>query len=153
MQQIKGRFKGPNNVIRYSRKAHAVILARGYSRYCRREDTRIAAVRSFFDHEMKHSPARWFFMKFLPPGKQLRNIDAPIRRRRGTPFEYAAVAACMLRTLNIPTKVCIGKVDGKRYAWNVVYVGGQWSIVDIYDKERTRIKTGACYSYRASDEY
>ena len=59
--------------------------------------------------------------------------DATLESRTGICFDYASLAAAMLRSLGIPCKIITGYVspDGIYHAWNMVYIDGEWISVEI----------------------
>lgn len=59
--------------------------------------------------------------------------DATLEAKSGICFDYASLAAAMLRSLGIPTKIITGYVapDGVYHAWNMVYINGSWTSVAI----------------------
>lgn len=59
--------------------------------------------------------------------------DATLESRTGICFDYASLAAAMLRSLGIPCKIITGYVspDGIYHSWNMVYIDGEWISVEI----------------------
>lgn len=59
--------------------------------------------------------------------------DATLEAKSGICFDYASLAAAMLRSLGIPAKIITGYVapDGVYHAWNMVYINGSWTSVAI----------------------
>lgn len=63
----------------------------------------------------------------------LPNVDSILSSGYGICFDYAALAACMLRAQGIPTQLAIGTVNGLSHAWNYIYVDGAgWITADLY---------------------
>ena len=60
--------------------------------------------------------------------------DATLAAKSGICFDYASLAAAMLRSLGIPTKIITGYVspDGVYHAWNMVYINGSWTTVGFH---------------------
>ena len=64
------------------------------------------------------------------------NIEQTLKSKSGICYDYAALMAGMLRSLNIPTKLVKGyKNDLNNYhAWNEVLIEDKWVIIDTtYD--------------------
>jgi len=63
----------------------------------------------------------------------LPNPDEVLWALKTICFGYASLAAGMLRPLGIPTKICVGHTTLTQglHAWNEVYVGGEWQILDL----------------------
>ena len=61
------------------------------------------------------------------------NPDETLSSGTGICFDYASLAAAMLRSLGIPTKIITGYVspDSIYHAWNMVYINGSWQTVEI----------------------
>ncbi len=75
----------------------------------------------------------------------LPSPDATIAAGSGICFDYASLAAAMLRSQGIPCKIVTGYVspDDVYHAWNMVYIDGSWvsARIDIEQKTWTRIDT------------
>lgn len=59
--------------------------------------------------------------------------DATLAEKKGICFDYASLAAAMLRSLGIPCQVVTGYVDPDSlyHAWNMVYIDGSWVSVEF----------------------
>ena len=75
----------------------------------------------------------------------LPDPDATIVEGDGICFDYAALAAAMLRSQGIPCKIVTGYVspDNIYHAWNMIYIDGTWTgaSIDIKQNTWTRIDT------------
>ena len=71
--------------------------------------------------------------------------DATIEAGSGICFDYASLAAAMLRSQGIPCKIITGYVspDNIYHAWNMVYIDGTWvdARIDVEQGTWTRIDT------------
>lgn len=71
--------------------------------------------------------------------------DETLSSKRGICFDYASLAAAMLRSQGIPCKIVTGTVspDNIYHAWNLVYIDGTWigAGVDVEQNTWTRIDT------------
>ena len=71
--------------------------------------------------------------------------DATIDAGSGICFDYASLAAAMLRSQGIPCKIITGYVspDNIYHAWNMVYIDGTWvdARIDVERATWTRIDT------------
>ena len=65
------------------------------------------------------------------PSGYLPELDNVISKKMGICFDYASLAAAMLRVQGVPTKLVIGYADSSYHSWNEVYVNGQWMRLDI----------------------
>lgn len=59
--------------------------------------------------------------------------DETFKSGLGICFDYASLAAAMLRSVGIPCKIVTGSVspDGVHHAWNMVYLDGSWHAAEI----------------------
>ena len=59
--------------------------------------------------------------------------DSTFSQGKGICFDYASLAAAMLRSLGIPCKIITGYVspDGIYHAWNLVYLNGSWMSAEV----------------------
>lgn len=75
----------------------------------------------------------------------LPSPDATIDEGSGICFDYASLAAAMLRSQGIPCKIITGYVspDDIYHAWNMVYIDGTWvdARIDVKPNTWTRIDT------------
>ena len=75
----------------------------------------------------------------------LPNVDVVLAQKKGICFDYASLAAAMLRSQGIPCKIITGYVspDNIYHAWNMVYIDGTWvdAHIDIKQNTWTRIDT------------
>lgn len=59
------------------------------------------------------------------------NPDEVLRTGKGICFDYASLMTAMLRSQNIPTKLCVGYVGDVYHAWISCYVDGEgWTLFD-----------------------
>lgn len=61
------------------------------------------------------------------------NPDETLEAKSGICFDYASLAAAMLRSQGIPCKIITGNVspDNIYHAWNMVYIDGTWVTASI----------------------
>lgn len=73
------------------------------------------------------------------------NPDSTLAEKSGICFDYASLAAAMLRSQGIPCQIVTGNVapDGIYHAWNMVYIDGSWvnAFIDVASDTWTRIDT------------
>lgn len=119
----------PSVMVNYTRDSQCVALAREMAGQCD-SDTQLAAavydymVRSIsYDHEEAAT---------VQPG-YLPDPDEVLQTGKGICFDYAALAAAMLRSQGIPCQLITGYVKNSTYhAWNTFYLEGQgWITAEI----------------------
>lgn len=101
----------------------AAALASGKS-----EANKVAAI---YEYVVLNTSYDYDKLKSIPSGYE-PNIEDTYRSRKGICYDYAALFGAMCRSQGIPTKMIKGYVTGVSgyHAWNTVYVGGQWKIID-----------------------
>ena len=65
--------------------------------------------------------------------------DETLQSGTGICFDYASLAAAMLRSVGIPTQIVTGTVspDNLYHAWNMVYIDGTWKTVEVSIESHT----------------
>ena len=83
--------------------------------------SQLAAVEAIFDYIRKNISYDYEKAKVVQAG-YLPTPDETLKTGKGICFDYAALAASMLRSQGIPTKMIFGYVSGTLYhAWNMFY--------------------------------
>jgi len=79
-----------------------------------------------YDHDKAKAVVDKTITYYLP------DIDAIYEAKKGICFDYSAVLAGALRSQGVPVKLCKGYAEGlgEYHAWNEIYVGGKWVVVD-----------------------
>lgn len=71
------------------------------------------------------------------------NPDQTLQTQKGICFDYASLAAAMLRSVGIPCKIVTGYVspDGVYHAWNMVWINGKWQAASftVNPRDWTRV--------------
>jgi len=83
------------------------------------------------------------------PSTYIPNIEKIYSSKSGICYDFASLTAAMLRSVGVPTKLVMGYADGVNgyHAWNEVYVGGKWILIDTsYDSQMR--ENGASYSMK-----
>ncbi|HHV07547.1 MAG TPA: transglutaminase domain-containing protein [Firmicutes bacterium] len=74
------------------------------------------------------------------PSDYLPDPDQAFRSRKGICYDYASLFASMLRSVGVPSKLVMGNADDVTdyHAWNEVFIGGKWLIIDTTVDARLR---------------
>lgn len=71
------------------------------------------------------------------------NPDQTLQTQKGICFDYASLAAAMLRSIGIPCKIVTGYVspNGVYHAWNMVWINGRWQTASftVNPRDWTRV--------------
>lgn len=83
----------------------------------------------------------------------LPDIEQTYVDGKGICYDYASLFAAMLRSINIPTKLVKGYASynpNVYHAWNEVYLGGEWIVVDT---TKDASLTGSFLMAKDADDY
>lgn len=83
------------------------------------------------------------------------NPDATLASSKGICFDYAALAAAMLRSQGIPCKIITGEVspDNIYHAWNLVYLDGSWKSTKISVNPDTWTRIDLTFAAGGASDY
>lgn len=90
------------------------------------------------------------------------NPDDTFKTRKGICFDYASLAAAMLRSMGLPTQIITGYVgeDQIYHAWIMIYIDGSWETAVFYIEPNewsrcdvTFASTGATQYTGSGNEY
>lgn len=122
----------PSQMVSYREDSKCVALARELAGECQ-TDSEVAS--KIYKYLVKHisydeEKAATVQSGYLP------SPDRTLAEGKGICFDYASLAAAMMRSLGIPCKLIMGYVDGTIYhAWNSFYLQEQgWVTVEIKAK-------------------
>lgn len=74
---------------------------------------------------------------------------------KGICFDYSSLTAAMLRSQGIPCKIITGYVapNDVYHSWNMVYIDGTWTSVDIDVQARTWTRIDLCFEATGANSY
>lgn len=135
-------FTRPSDYVNYAQDSQCVKKAEELAKDC---VTAVEVVAAVFEYICGHVSYDTQKAKDVKSG-YLPDIDETMRTGKGICFDYASLAAAMLRSQGIPTRVIFGYVspDDLYHAWNMFYTdetgwvtvdyqvsGGKWSRLDL----------------------
>ena len=115
-------FYRPNIFCNYSGGTSCVSYAAELTRGC---DTEMAKIEAIYNYVVKTFKYDYGKASSVASSAYVPNLNSVWSSKSGICFDYASTMAAMLRTQGLPTKVCVGYVNGSTYhAWISVYVSG-----------------------------
>lgn len=90
-----------------------------------------------------------------PPPGYVPDPDATLESGTGICFDYASLAAAMLRSQGIPCKIMTGHVspDNIYHAWNMVYIDGTWTTVGLNVDANTWTRIDTTFAAGGNSNY
>lgn len=119
-------FLSPSVYCDFSEDSACVTLARDLAKDAKSQAAAAEAIYSWItsniDYDSNKASAMQNATGYTP------HPDDTLSSQTGICFDYASLAAAMLRSVGIPTKIVTGYVaNGSIYhAWNMVYLQGKW---------------------------
>lgn len=130
----------PSQMVNYNKDSNVVKLANKLGEAAKNEEEVVASIYDYikknvkYDFEKAEKAAANEIPTYLP------NPDDTLESNMGICFDYAALAAAMLRSQGIPTQMLTGYVqDGQVFhAWNMIYLKESgWITVEIKAPAKT----------------
>lgn len=122
-------FLRPSQMVNYNEQSQCVAKAKELAAHC---DTDIDVASAVYSYLVKHIRYDNKKADTVKPG-YLALPDETLKTGKGICFDYAALAAAMMRSVGIPCKMIFGYVGDETYhAWNSFYIREQgWVTVEI----------------------
>lgn len=115
-------FYRPNIYCNYDGGTSCVNYAAELTRGC---DTEVAKIQAIYNYVVGNFHYDYGKASSVASAAYVPNLNSVWASKSGICFDYASTMAAMLRTQGLPTRVCIGYVNGSTYhAWISVYVQG-----------------------------
>lgn len=115
-------FYRPNIFCNYGGGTSCVSYAAELTRGC---DTEMAKIEAIYNYVVSNFRYDYGKASSVASSAYVPNLNSVWSSKSGICFDYASTMAAMLRTQGLPTKVCVGYVNGSTYhAWISVYVSG-----------------------------
>lgn len=115
-------FYRPNIFCNYGGGTSCVTYAAELTRGC---DTEMAKIEAIYNYVVSNFRYDYGKASSVASSAYVPNLNSVWSSKSGICFDYASTMAAMLRTQGLPTKVCVGYVNGSTYhAWISVYVSG-----------------------------
>lgn len=123
-------FIRPSAYCSFSEDSECVALAREITQDCTNEGDVVKTVYTYLTDNITYDSLK--ATSLADATGYLPDPDTTLREKTGICFDYASLAAAMLRSLGIPCKIVTGYVSNDIYhAWNMVYIDGSWKSTSI----------------------
>ena len=144
-------FLRPSDYVDYGKKSACVQKAKEIAEKCETQMDVVSGIFEFICKNVKYDKEKASTVEsgYLPDPDETMNTG------KGICFDYASLAAAMLRSQGIPTKVIFGYVspDGLYHAWNMFYTEETgWVTVDYEVDEKTWNRLDLTFSSNGTDE-
>ena len=126
-----GPFLVSNDYVSYTEDSDCIAVVKELAAQCADEIDVVSAV---YDYICEHITYDYELAATVEDG-YMPDLDAVLAAGTGICFDYASLAAAMLRYEGIPTKVIFGYVapEGTYHAWNMFYTEESgWVTVDFH---------------------
>ena len=119
-------FVRPNVFCQYDETSDCVKLANELTADAENEGDALRAVYEWIVENIDYDDAKAEQLADAP--SYVPDPDSTLSSEKGICFDYASLAAAMLRSQGIPCKIITGNVspDNIYHAWNMVYIDGTW---------------------------
>ena len=117
----------PNVYVDYTDQSACVKKAAELCNGLWADTDKFNAIRGYINTHFKYN----FLRAILATSKNsMPRIDETFARGCGICHDFAALAAAMLRSQGVPTKLVIGLADNNPHAWVKVYIRNGWLLYD-----------------------
>lgn len=115
--------------IKWDPLAQPILKAQELTAGLENEKDKVKAVYSYLVNNFSYD---YYKYNNLSSG-YLPDINETYTSKKGICYDFSALFAAMLRSLDIPTKLVMGYSDNitEYHAWNEVYINGKWHTVDV----------------------
>lgn len=119
-------FLLPNQFCNYTPTSNCVSMAHKLTEGATNQGEAVKAICTYIVDNVTYDTAK--AEQLSTTTGYIPNPDDTLRTGSGICFDYASLAAAMLRAEGFPTKIITGYVgkEGIYHAWIMVYVDGQW---------------------------
>lgn len=127
-------FLNSIQLIEWNDSMKAIEKAKELTKNLKTDEEKIAAIHKYIIESVKYDYDKISSLKF----DYLPNIESTYATNKGICYDYSSLFAGMLRSIGIPAKLIKGYTKNAQgyHAWNEVYVGEKWMIVDTtYDAQ------------------
>lgn len=142
----------PNIFCNYDANSKVVAKAKELTKDAKNEGDALRSIYEWIEKNVVYDNAKAADLN----GKSgyIPNPDETLQTQKGICFDYASLAASMLRSLGIPCKVVTGYVspNGVYHAWNMVWIEGSWKAVSFTVNPQDWTRIDLTFAANGADE-
>ncbi|WP_251197586.1 transglutaminase-like domain-containing protein [Anaerotardibacter muris] len=141
LQTEQAPYLVPNVFCDYDENSQVVWKARELTQNAENEGDALRLIYEWIENNVSYDNAK--AEQLAGKSGYIPDPDETLQTQRGICFDYASLAAAMLRSLGIPCQIVTGYVspDGVYHAWNMVWIDGSWKAAHftVNPKDWTRV--------------
>jgi len=128
MSDAKVAFMCPNQYVWYNTQSDVVAKSNELCRGLSSDAEKLDAIKSFVEGKFLYDHFKALTINSVIA--YLPDVDLILKTKKGICFDFASLTASLLRAQGIPAQLVIGYADKAYHAWNRVWIGGTWKLVD-----------------------
>lgn len=140
-----------NKIVNWESSTAIIKKAEELTKGLKSDEDKAKAIYNFVINNVKYDFKK---QKSVTTG-YIPNIEAIMNSGSGICYDFAAVYAGMLRSVDISAKLVMGTAENIKgyHAWNEVFINGEWVTVDTsYDSQANAVKAKV-NMYKLSKDY
>jgi len=121
-------YLSSSQTVNWNDESEVAILAKELTKDAETDREKLEAIHTYVVNNVRYDYQK---ATSLPKG-YIPNVDATLADGSGICYDFAAITASMLRSVDIPTKLVKGysSYTPVYHAWNEVLINGEWVVVD-----------------------
>ena len=121
-------FLSSSQTVNWNDESEVAILAKELTKNAETDREKLEAIHTYIINNVSYDYEK---ATSLPKG-YIPNADETLSEGLGICYDFAAMTASMLRSVDVPTKLVKGysSYTSVYHAWNEVLVDGEWVVVD-----------------------
>jgi transglutaminase-like putative cysteine protease len=121
-------FLSASQTVNWNDESEVAILAKELTKNAKTDREKLEAIHTYVINNVKYDYKK---ANNLPKG-YIPNADETLSEGLGICYDFAAITASMLRSVDVPTKLVKGysSYTPVYHAWNEVLIEGEWVVVD-----------------------
>lgn len=121
-------YLSSNQTVNWNDESEVAILAEELTKDAKTDKEKLELIHTYVVNNVRYDYAK---AASIPKG-YIPNADATLTEGTGICYDFAAITASMLRSVNVPAKLVKGysSYTPVYHAWNEVLIDGEWVVVD-----------------------